>query len=247
MAHGRRTRGRIPPREAKDVDRAIEACVKRIGNPKDAQYFREMLTGLVRNQVIPVDLLEHVPLPARTAGKTRFDQIYDATMSIVFPGYRRETLEKLLGPVGDEEGTRIWRAVFPEKFGVAHVLLRAETYQEAFALAADWACRCSLRLHHRVPHDLTVRVIFMGERALRRYLDMRWASKTLKRRELKLVGRDFTYRQVNGARLAALGHHPKTDPRHSVAKYAEMKDLQRVRERAGLVRISAVEHESPAK
>lgn len=247
MAQGRKTRGRIPRASDSEAERAIEACVKRIGTPKDSQYFREMLNGLVRNQVIPVELLDHVPLKARDAGKTRFDQIYDATMSIVFPGYRKETLEKLLGDAGNADGIRIWRAVFPERFGVAHVLLRAETYQEAFALAADWACRCSLRLHHSVPHDLTIRVMFMSERAVRRYLDMRWASRTLKRRELKLVGRDFTFRQVNGARLAALGHHPKGDPRHSVAKYAESKDLQRVREKAGLVRISSVEHESPKR
>lgn len=211
---------------------------------KDAPYFRELLLGLVHNQAIPIELLEHVPLPAREAGKTRFDQVFDFAMHLAFPGYRRETLEKLLGPV-QGKGTRIWRVVFPERFQIAHVLIRAEDFQQAFALACDYACRVSLRMHRKIPADLTIRVMFMGERALRRYLDMRWASRTHKRKQLKLVGREFTYRQLHGARLAALGS-PR-DPRHAVAKYAEMKDLQRLRESNGVYRTSEVESEVPKK
>lgn len=244
MASGKRTRGRIHPSTPQEIERAIEACVARVATKKDAPYFRGLLSGLVANHSVPVELLEHVPVPSRDAGKTRFDQLFDAAMHLAFPGYRRETLERLLGPI-EGKGTRIWRVLIPERFQVAQVLIRADTFPQAFALACDYVCRVSVRLYQKVPLDLTVRVMFMGERALRRYLSMRWASRTNKRRQLKLVGREFTYRQVNGARLAALGH-PK-DPTHSVVKYAEMKDLQRLRESRGVSRSSAVEAESHKK
>lgn len=214
--------------------------MKRVASVKDAPYFREILLGLVRNHAVPLELLEHVPMPAGEVGKTRFDQLFDAAMFLAFPGYRKETLEKLLGP-GETRGTHIWRVLLPPRFKVAQVLIRADTYPEAFAFACDYVCRVSLRLYKKVPADMTIRVMFMGERALRRFLDMRWASRTHKRKQLKLEGREFTYRQVNGARLAALGH-PRGQTR-ALAKYVEMKDLQRVREGAGLVRVSSVESE----
>jgi hypothetical protein len=244
MASGQRTRGRIRPPSPEEVDKAVAACVERVSTKKDAPYFRGLLLGLVHNHSVPIELLEHIPVPSRDCGKTRFDQLFDAAMHLAFPGYRRETLERLLGPL-EGKGTRIWRVLIPERFQVAQVLIRADTFPQAFALACDYVCRVSVRLYQKVPVDLTVRVMFMGERALRRYLSMRWASRTNKRKQLKLVGREFTYRQVNGARLAALGH-PK-DPSHSIVKYAEMKDLQRIREAKGLARVSSVEAESPKK
>lgn len=71
---------------------------------------------------------------------------------------------------------------------------------------------------------------------------MRWAAKTHVRLQLKLVGREFTPRMLDGARLAALGHPDA--PMHSIAKYAEMKDLDKVRKFKGRVRRSSVESES---
>ncbi len=226
---------------------AVEACVSRMASKKDAPYFRHLLTELVTNHAIPAELLEHVPVPAGEAGKTRFDQLYDAAMALVFPGYRRETLERLLGPL-DGRGGKVWRILLPDRFRMVHVLIRARTFQEAFSLGCDYACRASLRVFGRIPADLTIRVVFMSERAIRRMLDVRRANRANKRKELKLVGREFTDRQLKGARLIALGH-PR-DPRHSVVKYVDKKDLDRARRSAGTARVSAVEHESfrrPAK
>ena len=229
------------PKLPAEAAEAVEKCVGRVAARKDAPYFRYFLTELVANHAIPAAILDQVPVPAAEAGKTRFDQLYDAAMSLVFPGYRRETLERLLGPL-EGRGGKVWRILLPDRFRMVHVLIRARTFQEAFSLGCDYACRASLRIFGKIPTDLTIRVVFMSERAIRRMLDVRWANKSNKRKELKLVGREFTERQLNGARLVALGH-PK-DARHSVVKYTEKKDLDRVRTSAGKTRTSAVEHES---
>lgn len=225
------------------IDRALDECAARASSPKDRQWLRTLLESMVKNHAIPIELLEHIPVPPQEAGKTRFDQLYDAAMALVFPGYTETVLEKLLGPMPPQglRGTRIWRALFPPRFGVESVLLRARTFQEAFAKACDWACRVSLRSRGQVPVDLTVRVMFMSERALRRYLDVKWANKNVLRRKKKLVGREVSARQMNGARICALGH--KSDPQRTIAHYAERKDLRLARG-AGWVRTSSVESES---
>jgi hypothetical protein len=197
---------------------------------------------MVYQGVVPLDLLREVPAPAQEAGKTRFDQLYGAAMQLVFPDYREETLRRFLGPEAPVTEDKIWRVMFPEKFGMTHVFMRAGTFQQAFALGCDYACRVHLRAYATIPSDLTIRVMFVSERALRRILDMRWAAKTHKRMQLKLVGREFTPRMLKGARLAALGH--PDSPLHSVARYAEMKDLEKVRKSKGRVRTSPVESES---
>lgn len=229
------------PPPAEEINRAIDECLKRFGTKKDAPYFRVLLQELIQNQTIPIDLLKSIPVRAQEAGKTRFDQLYDAAVALVFPGYRKDTLVRLLGE-DYEKGTKVWRVLLPAKFDIAHVLIRAESFEQAFARGCDYACRMSLRKHGRIPVDLTLRVMFVSERALRRYLDMRWASRTHKRKQLKLVGRDLTPKQIHGARLAALG--TPSQPHYKIARYAEQKDLQRVRETKGLIRESAIEAES---
>lgn len=221
----------------------LEQCVRRISSPKERPYFRAMLADLVENNVVPLDLLELIPEPPEGAGKTRFDQLYDAAMSLVFPGYREETLGRLLGPTAvDRENTKIWRAMFPAKFGLSHVLLRAPSFQEAFALSCDYACRMSLRLYREIPADLTVRVQFVSERAVRRMLDIRWSNRKKWRRKFQLKGRAYTPKEVYGARLAALG--PPADPDHSVVKYADARDLRKVLRMQDRVRVSSVEKEA---
>lgn len=224
-----------------EVSEAVEACLKRICSKKEAPEWRSFLRDLVVNNAIPLELLEDLPVPAGEALRTRFDQIYAASMALAFPGYRKTTLRALLGPREDCRGLKVWRVVFPERFGMAHVLLRAPTFQEAFARAADYACRSSLRLFRRIPTDLTVRVMFMGEKALRRHLDLRWANRVRKRKEFQLEAREFTPRQVNGARIAALG--PPGSPGHAIMKYSEFKDLDKIRKK-GVVRRSEIESES---
>lgn len=238
MASKRKRRDQGP----EDASRAVEDCLKRICSEKELDYWRPFLKDLVSNNAIPLELLEVVPVPARDGLRTRFDQVFAACMSLAFPSYRKTTLRALLGPSEDVRDVKIWRVVLPDRFQLAHVLIRATTFQEAFALACDYACRASLRMWRKVPADLTVRVMFMSEKALRRHLDLRWANRVHKRKELQLEGREFTPRQVNGARLAALG--PKADPWWSVAKYSERRDLEAVRQASGRTRRSEVEGES---
>jgi len=229
------------PLDRAEVDKRITTCLKRLRCGKDAPYFRSLLEAMIYQGVIPEDLLKTLPVPAQNGGKTRFDQLYGAAMSLMFPEYREETLRRFLGPGVPIDEDKVWRICFPEKFRVAHVFMRAGSFQQAFALGCDYACRLSLRAFGVIPADLSIRVMFVSERALRRILDMRWAAKTHKRMQLKLVGREFTPRMLDGARLAALG--PPDAPMHSIARYAEIKDLEKVRKSKGLVRRSPVESE----
>lgn len=236
---------KTPTFDHETIDKRITDCLKRLRCGKDAPYFRSLLEAMVYQGVIPEDLLKGMPLPAQEAGKTRFDQLYEAAMNLMFPGYREETLQRFLGPEADNASPnkeKIWRVCFPSKFNITHVYMRAESYQQAFALGCDYACRISLRIFGSIPVDLTIRVMFVSERAIRRMLNMRWAVKTHKRMQLKMVGREFTPKMLYGARLAALGH--PNSPMHSIARYAEMKDLEKIRRSKGRVRISSVESET---
>jgi hypothetical protein len=230
-----------PPRpEAKEnTSEAVDECARRIAGPKEFEYFRVLLEELVEKNSIPIDLLPFIPEPVTKVGKTRFDQLYDAAMFLVFPHYRPETLKRLAGP-NVSSNTKIWRVMFPDRFGLSHVLIRAPSFQEAFALGCDYACRLSLRLYHKIPPDLTIRVQFVSEKAIRRKLDMRWANRVKKRKQLQLEGREYTPKELLGARLAAIGS-PKE---HRIARYAENKDLKSIRHRLGIERHSAVETET---
>lgn len=219
----------------------FEEYVDRVSSSKDRPYIKEALRDMVLNNTIPLKVLRDVPLPPRKVGKTRFDQLYAASMALVFPGYRETTLGRLLGPIGFDPEIKVFRAIFPEKFKITHILLRARTYQEAFALACDYACRVSLRLFKKIPPDLTIRVLFMSESSLRRHLSIREVTKTKKRQQLKMEGRQFTDKQLKGARLAALG--PPSNPEYSIFKYSETKDLTRLRN-SGVTRTSSIETES---
>lgn len=236
MGKKRKPSGRRPSSE-------LDRYVRRVSSLKEREYVRAMLSELVKNHAIPLEILEYIPVPPEEAGKTRFDQLYDAAMFLVFPGYKQETLKKLLGPTfADRKNTKIWRAMFPTKFGLSHVLFRASTFQEAFALACDYACRMSVRLYRKIPVDLTVRVQFVSERAVRRVLDIRWANRMSRRKKLKLVGRTYTPKEVYGSRLAALGR--PSDEDYAVAKYVEARDLRKILRERDTVRVSSVENES---
>jgi hypothetical protein len=221
----------------------LEEYIQRASSPKDRDYFRAMFVDFIHNNTIPLDLLKEIPIPAHKANKTRFDQLYDAAMSLAFPGYRNETLEKLLGPGAEvSPEIKIWRAIFPPKFKLSHVLIRANSYQHAFALGCDYACRMSLRLYRKIPFDLTIRIQFVSEKAVRRMLDMRWANRVKRRKELQLEGRKYTPKELAGARLVALGQPDQ--PEYSIAKYAEARDLKNILRKQNRVRISSVETET---
>ena len=200
-------------KKKKDFGSAIDACVSRVCSDKDAPYFREFLAKILESGTFPEELLESIPISPVKAGKTRSDQIYDASMYLAFPPYRKETLHGLT--VDTRPDMKIWRVLLPESFNIAHVLIRADSFQEAFALGCDYACRVSLRLFGKIPSDMTVRVMFMSEKAVRRYLKLRWANRVKKRKQLQLVAREFTPRQLKGAKLAAIGLKP-SNPLRSI-------------------------------
>lgn len=230
-------------KDLRSISEAAEECARRIAGPRDFAYFKAMLEELIRNNTIPIDIVDFIPEPITKTGKTRFDQLYDAAMFLVFPQYRQETLIRLIGPNAKENlEVKIWRVMLPEKFELSHVLLRAPSFQEAFSLGCDYACRMSLRLYQKIPSDLTIRVQFVSEKAIRRMLDMRWANRVKKRKQLQLEGREYTPKELLGARLAAIGN-PK-NASHSIAKYAENKDLKTIRRNLGVVRVSAIESET---
>lgn len=232
------------PSPDKTPEEILEEAVNRCSRGADRVYFRALLAKILDSNALPVEVLESVPVPALQAGKTRFDQIFDALMHVAFPAYREETLAKLLGPGAPTgQDVKIWRVIVPPQFKVAHVLIRATSMQEAFALGCDYACRMSVRLHGRVPADLTIRVQFTSEKALRRLLGLRWANRVIKRRTFQLVGRVFTKREVAGAKSAALGH---PDQRlYPLARYADARDMKRLLAQKDLpvLRVSSVEQE----
>lgn len=220
----------------------IERYLKRISGPKDRSYFRGLLDKIIKNNTIPIELLDTIPISVIDANKTRFDQLYDAALCLAFPKYRDITLAKLLGPNADDKNdVKIWRVMTPDKFKISHVLIRAESYQQAFALGCDYACRMSLRIYGKIPTDLTIRVQFVSEKAIRRMLDLRWANRVQKRKQLQLIGREYTSKEIAGARLAAVGHPNQSD--YSIAKYAENKDLKHLLSKKGILRISSIESE----
>ena len=225
-----------------DQEKILVKAVRRSAASKDFQYWFDFLRDLVINNAIPIDLLKDIPLKAGKVGKTRFDQVYAASMFLAFPGYRERTLKQLLGPrVEINHKTKIWKAIFPEKFKLAHILIRADSFQEAFALACDYGCRASLRLFKMIPTELTVKVRFVSEIGIRKKLGLSSANKLLKQKNLRLVAKEFTPKQINGARLFALGIHGTDE--YSIAKYSEWKDLRQIKNFKQLSRVSSVELE----
>ena len=208
---------------------------------KDEEYFRDMLIGMLKSNAIHYSLLEEIPQHPGTVGKTKFDQLYDAAQKLAFPDYHLKTLKRLLGEEPDPE-IKIWRVILPEEYKISAVLIRAYSFQDAFSLGCDYACRLSLRIFHRLPRDLNIRVMFVSDRALRRHLNIREVNRNKKRHELKLEGREFTPKQIAGARIFALGHEAN-DPKRSLARYVEKKDLERISHKQQLYRVSGVESE----
>ena len=96
------------------IDSAVEKAVKRFRGEKEKQYISMLLKLMLVNNSIPIELIESVPTSPSEVGKTRFEQLYDAAMSVALPSYRLETLEKLLGPdTNITEQTKIWRVILP--------------------------------------------------------------------------------------------------------------------------------------
>jgi len=221
----------------------IDMALDRFACETDKEYFRDLLVKIVEQNAAPMELFAELPLPTQESGKTRFDQIYEAMQYISFPPYSKAIITALLGE-NINPHIKVWRVSLPEKFKVANCLIRAETYQDAFALACDYACRIHLRLFKSIPKDLTIRVAHMSSVAIAKYLGIRKKIRNQKSRVYASgVARQFTPKQVLGARTAALGHS-FNDPRRSIAIYADRQDMHKARRYQGMIRMISVELES---
>ncbi len=221
----------------------IEMALDRFTTEKDREYFRALLTDIITKNQAPLELLNEVPDDARRIGKTRFDQIYDALINIAFPPYSTSVLKLLLGTAENKE-VRVWRVSLPERYKVGNTLIRAYSYQDAYALACDYACRIHLRLFHEIPKDLTIRVQYMSNTALAKFLRARHLIRNHKSQVYRSgLSREFTPTQVLGARTAALGHSHQ-DPQRKLAIYIDNKDMMKARLYQGMLRMVNVELES---
>lgn len=225
----------------KSREKILDECVMRITAPKEREAFRQFLEALLAENAIPIEILASIPDKAPVVGKTRFDQLYDACMFLAFPEYRPIVKERAFGPLADPL-MRLWRVLFPKSMGLSHVIIRATSYQEAFALACDYACRLSLRMFCRIPADLAIRVIFMSDKAASRMLDIRHAVRDATRKKSNLKGRLYSHKDIVGARLVAIGR--KDGKYYDIFKYAERMDLRRIMLKKAETRTSAVDIET---
>ena len=221
----------------------IDAALDRFALQTDREYFKELLTKIIEQNAAPAEMFAVLPQKPQKTGITRFDQIYQAMQYISFPPYSKSIINGLLG-TGEEFHMKVWRVSLPERFKVGNTLIRAETYQDAFALACDYACRIHLRLYKSIPRDLTLRVQYMSGVAIAKYLGVRQKIRNNKSRVYYSgASREFTPKQILGARTAALGH-AHNDPNRSIAIYADRTDQHKARRYQGMIRIVNVELES---
>lgn len=235
---GTKKKKKLP--RAKSPTELVEECVRKIASPKEREAFRDFVQSLLDKNALPADLLD-VFQRAPAVGKARFDQFYDACMFLAFPEYRPMVKERAFGPTASQD-LRFWRALFPKALGLSHVVLRATSYQEAFAFACDYACRLSLREHKRIPTDMTIRVIFMSDKSASRMLDIRHAVRDATRKASNLKGRKYSSKDIMGARIVAIGR--KEGKNFSIFKYAERGDLKRIMSQRAEMRTSAVDIET---
>ena len=223
------------------LDALLDATCDRLSSKVDREYFKHLLKTLIQTKQIPVKSLIYWPQKSDVAGKTRFDQIYDATMNLAFPDYSNKVLESFQAKPVDPQ-MKLWKAHFPSKYKVASVILRAKDYQDAFACACDYICRVSLRTDIVIPKDLTIRVSAMSEKSVKAHFRIRIASSRKRRSIRSTKAREFTNRQVNGSRAAALGFPPTSEMRR-IVRYAEHKDMLRMSSKKKINKQSLVEHE----
>jgi len=227
--------------EAAGRRQLVEECVQRICRPDEREAFLEFLTALVENNAIPASLLTTVPRRASKAGATRFDQIYDVCMFLAFPDYAPKVHDTAFGPDAPED-MKLWRVILPREYGLSHVIVRSQSFQQAFSLACDYACRLSLRERRRIPGDLTIRVQFMDNVVTSRMLDIRQAVKYRQRVLSGTKGREFSAKDIAGARLVAIGR--REGKNYSIFKYMDNMDLRNLEEGLGRRRLSAVDKET---
>ncbi len=216
----------------------IERASGRVTGLKDRKTLQKKLFQLIQNGALPAKSLENLPIPSEISGKTRIDQIYAICMSWAFPAYREKTLE-VLNPEGSDPEIRLWKILLPKRFKVSNIVIKAKTYQEAFALGCDYACRSSIFMAGKIPSDLTVRVKYVTDSEAYSIGLLR----KMNRKKFNSKNESPTrHRHISGVRICALGL--KSNSEYSIFKYMENRDLKVILSKKGQFRTSVVDSEN---
>ena len=221
-----------------EVRKLIQTRMRSLRIKSQPEYFEEMIADLIMNKKVPLEALNDLLESPVKTGITKFDRIYEVTGKLAYPDYS-EKLKKVSGLCGT---MKMWKVNTPQKYKVGHVLIKAESYQDAFALACDYVLRIHLRLFHELPYDLTVKVTYCSEKFLRKHYGVKEINKKRQRQIRNTKDREFTERQIKGLALSALGH-PPNDPKRSIARYHDKTDIDILRKR-GVTKSTAIEKES---
>jgi len=241
--HGIAQRKKKDPKNLKVISDAVNACVEKMASSKEQEWVREFLTNLILNDTIPLELLKLIPTRAAEVGRTRFDQIYEIAMLAAFPGYSPKVVEELT--YEQDPDIKVWKVILPAEYKINHVMIRARSFQEAFALGCDYACRANLRVNHKIPKDLTIRVSRVSNDTMLKTIKQReWARKS-KRRVFKHDAwsheGDALKDKRTGVRIFGLGN-----VNTSLIRYIDMRDLDTLRFQ-DVTTTSSVENESIRK
>lgn len=210
----------------------IDMIIDKISRNKKEKVFWKQYLEKIQSAGYNLDLyLRYLNKPSDSM-MTRIDQIYEISHLIEFPLYSDDTLSSIFGDKYNNN-VRIWRIILPKDLKYMNVLIRAASFQEAFAYANDYACRTSLNMHGKIFPDMTIRVKYVKENEIRKILQIRKSNSGKIRKT--------TPRQVFGKRICAIGSI--LDSNYSIMKYIEYKDLKVLRDVFGKARINCIETE----
>jgi hypothetical protein len=226
-----------------EQEQTLERHLKKHYRPEARAVFKSFFRRLLANGSLDIEHLKLVPNPVKDAKKTTFDQVFEACMEVAFPPYSEKLVADLFGPEYEKSrDVKLWRCLFPKKFGITHVIVRAETFQQAFALASDYACRVSLRMYQKLPIDLTIRVSKMSSKALAETVRLRKANRKIKLRQRNQKGPAYTTKEILGARIVACGHNRQ--PEFRIFHDQEFYEWGELKNRARVIRASRIETET---
>jgi hypothetical protein len=228
---------------ARHIWKKIDQVLHRLSDVSDKDIWFDHLYKMIIKYKLPVEKLDEVPDTAIEIGKSRFDQIYDMCSYLAFPPYKEKTVMGFMGPdvEGEALNTKIWRCYFNEELEIQSVLIRATSFQEAFAKASDYGARVYLKLNKIVPRDMTIRVVYVTNTEVVTINNIRRMNRNKTRKLKGLKEAEKIDRHENGIVVAALSH--QNNPEYSIYKYIEKKDLKDLALR-GIRRISFVEAET---
>lgn len=250
----RKTKEQIREDSKRERDALISKAVNRAcgGKPDSevGQWIRGLLEKLLSEKSIPIELLEDIPSSSSIVGKNRIDQLIDAVLFLAYPNYSEDLEDVILGEGHNNPGIKLWRVILPPEYKIYSLLIRANSYQQAFARAADYVCRRYILTHGRPPVDIHIQIKYFSESEARvhyavRRVNRRRASKLRAEKNFGKYGSmKVSDKQLYGARMAGLGS--PSDPDYRTIRYIAHTDQIRMNkvEEGRQQRISQVELET---